>query len=79
MTWIVSDSEGERREKGEENENGLAVFDLPVGDNEKVIVNCMMVGMMMTVVISMVTMMMMAKKPRMAKPSLTSLLETMKR
>ena len=79
MTWIVSDSEGERREKGEENENGLAVFDLPVGDNEKVIVNCIMVGMMMTVVISMVTMMMMAKKPRMAKPSLTSLLETMRR
>ena len=36
MTWIVSDSEGERREKGEENEDGLAVFDLAVGDNEKV-------------------------------------------
>ena len=38
MAWIVSDSEGERREKGEENEDGLAVFDLAVGDNEKVIV-----------------------------------------
>ena len=32
----MSDSEGERREKGEENEDGLAVFDLAVGDNEKV-------------------------------------------
>jgi len=35
VTWIFSDSEGERREKGEENEDGLAVFDLAVGDNEK--------------------------------------------
>ena len=48
VTWIVSDSEGERREKGEMAEDGLAVFDLAVGDNEKVIkmmLNCMMVGM----------------------------------
>merc|ERR1719391_111067 len=35
VTWIVSDSEGERREKGEMAEDGLAVFDLAVGDNEK--------------------------------------------
>ena len=75
MTWIVSDSEGERREKGEENEDGLAVFDLAVGDNEKVIVNCMM----MAVVMSMVTMMVVVKKLRMVYPSMTSLLETMRR
>ena len=36
VTWIVSDSEGERREKGEMGEDGLAVFELAVGDDEKV-------------------------------------------
>ena len=36
VTWIISDSEGERREKGEVGEDGLPVFDLGVGDNEKV-------------------------------------------
>merc|ERR1719516_374902 len=35
VTWIVSDSEGERREKAETSEDGLAVFDLPVGEHEK--------------------------------------------
>ena len=36
VTWTVSDSEGERRDKGEETEDGLAVFHLAVGDTEKV-------------------------------------------
>ena len=36
VTWTVSDSEGERRDKGEETEDGLAVFHLAVGDSEKV-------------------------------------------
>jgi len=35
VTWIITDSEGERREKGEVGEDGLPVFDLGVGDNEK--------------------------------------------
>ena len=50
MAWIVSDSEGERREKNEENEDGLAVFDLAVGDNEKV----MVMGTMMVMINSSV-------------------------
>ena len=37
MTWIVADSEtGERREKGEEDEEGNAIFDLVVGEDEQV-------------------------------------------
>ena len=37
VTWIVADSEtGERREKGEEDEEGNAIFDLAVGEDEQV-------------------------------------------
>ena len=37
VTWIVADSEtGERREKGEEDEEGNAIFDLVVGEDEQV-------------------------------------------
>ena len=37
VTWIVADSEaGERREKGEQDEEGNAIFDLAVGEDEQV-------------------------------------------
>ena len=37
MTWIVADSvTGERREKGEEDEEGNPIFDLAVGEDEQV-------------------------------------------
>ena len=37
VTWIVADSlTGERREKGDEDEEGNAIFDLAVGDEEQV-------------------------------------------
>jgi len=36
VTWIVADSlTGERREKGEEDEEGNAIFDLAVGEDEQ--------------------------------------------
>ena len=55
MTWIVSDSEGERREKAEMSEDGLAVFELAVGDDEKVMM--MLVGMLMMMLVVMMMMM----------------------
>ena len=37
VTWIVADSlTGERREKGEEDEEGNAIFDLAVGEDDQV-------------------------------------------